>query len=108
MLGIADGWLSADGSIIYRAFDLKVGLFRDAALQAAAPDRRARREMRTGIHETGRRHGNGDRLIDRQQYPGSAAHRCARPDPALSRAEKYAELGFRCQVHGAPTLDPKD
>src|SRR4051812_14132597 len=21
------------------------------------------------------------------------------------RAEKYAELGFRCQVHGAPTLD---
>ena len=22
------------------------------------------------------------------------------------RAERYAELGFRCQVHGAPTLDP--
>src|SRR5258708_39818568 len=21
------------------------------------------------------------------------------------RADKYAELGFRCQVHGAPTLD---
>jgi 3-hydroxyacyl-[acyl-carrier protein] dehydratase / trans-2-decenoyl-[acyl-carrier protein] isomerase len=34
VLGIADGWLSADGSIIYRAMDLKVGLFRqDAALQ---------------------------------------------------------------------------
>ena len=30
VLGIADGWLSADGSIIYRALDLKVGLFRDA------------------------------------------------------------------------------
>ena len=29
VLGIADGWLSADGSIIYRAFDLKVGLFRE-------------------------------------------------------------------------------
>jgi 3-hydroxyacyl-[acyl-carrier protein] dehydratase / trans-2-decenoyl-[acyl-carrier protein] isomerase len=26
VLGIADGWLSADGSIIHRAFDLKVGL----------------------------------------------------------------------------------
>jgi hypothetical protein len=27
--------LSADGSVIYRAFDLKVGLFRDdAAMQA--------------------------------------------------------------------------
>src|ERR1700739_71281 len=24
----------------------------------------------------------------------------------LTRAEKYAELGFRSQVHGAPTLDP--
>jgi len=37
VLGIADGWLQADGSIIYRAFDLKVGLFRDtAAMQPAA------------------------------------------------------------------------
>jgi 3-hydroxyacyl-[acyl-carrier protein] dehydratase/trans-2-decenoyl-[acyl-carrier protein] isomerase len=30
VLGIADGWLSADGTMIYKAFDLKVGLFRDA------------------------------------------------------------------------------
>ena len=30
VLGIADGWLSADGSVIYRALDLKVGLFRDS------------------------------------------------------------------------------
>jgi 3-hydroxyacyl-[acyl-carrier protein] dehydratase/trans-2-decenoyl-[acyl-carrier protein] isomerase len=36
VLGIADGWLSADGSIIYRAFDLKVGLFRDVAALAPA------------------------------------------------------------------------
>jgi len=36
VLGIADGWLSADGSLIYRASDLKVGLFRqDAMLQAS-------------------------------------------------------------------------
>jgi len=27
VLGIADGWLSADGNVIYRASDLKVGLF---------------------------------------------------------------------------------
>ena len=33
VLGIADGWLSADGSIIYRAMDLKVGLFRDEVMQ---------------------------------------------------------------------------
>jgi 3-oxoacyl-[acyl-carrier-protein] synthase-1 len=24
----------------------------------------------------------------------------------IVRADKYAELGFKCQVHGAPTLDP--
>jgi 3-hydroxyacyl-[acyl-carrier protein] dehydratase/trans-2-decenoyl-[acyl-carrier protein] isomerase len=37
VLGIADGWLSADGSIICRAFDLKVGVFRDVAAMAPAP-----------------------------------------------------------------------
>src|SRR5688500_16961329 len=26
----------------------------------------------------------------------------------IVRADKYAELGFRCQVHGAPTLDPEE
>ncbi len=26
----------------------------------------------------------------------------------IVRAEKYAEMGFRCQVHGAPTLDPTE
>jgi 3-hydroxyacyl-[acyl-carrier protein] dehydratase / trans-2-decenoyl-[acyl-carrier protein] isomerase len=35
VLGIADGWLSVDGAVIYRASDLKVGLFRDTALQAS-------------------------------------------------------------------------
>ena len=36
VLGVADGWLSADDSLIYRASDLKVGLFRqDAAPQAS-------------------------------------------------------------------------
>ncbi len=26
----------------------------------------------------------------------------------IVKAEKYAELGFRCQVHGAPRLDPEE
>jgi 3-oxoacyl-[acyl-carrier-protein] synthase-1 len=26
--------------------------------------------------------------------------------PGIVRAEEYAQLGFRCQVHGAPKLDP--
>ncbi|MES2907497.1 MAG: 3-hydroxyacyl-[acyl-carrier-protein] dehydratase FabA [Pseudomonadota bacterium] len=29
VLGVGDGWLDADGEIIYKASDLKVGLFRD-------------------------------------------------------------------------------
>jgi 3-hydroxyacyl-[acyl-carrier protein] dehydratase/trans-2-decenoyl-[acyl-carrier protein] isomerase len=33
VLGVADGWLKADGSIIYRAMDLKVGLFRQDEMQ---------------------------------------------------------------------------
>jgi 3-hydroxyacyl-[acyl-carrier protein] dehydratase / trans-2-decenoyl-[acyl-carrier protein] isomerase len=28
VLGVADGWVSADGNVIYRASDLKVGLFK--------------------------------------------------------------------------------
>ena len=36
VLGIADGWLSADGSVIYRALDLKVGLFRDVEPQTTS------------------------------------------------------------------------
>ena len=35
VLGVADGWLEADGSVIYRASDLKVGLFRDEAAAAS-------------------------------------------------------------------------
>ena len=34
-LGIADGWLSVDGTIMSRASDLKVGLFKDPAPAAA-------------------------------------------------------------------------
>ena len=26
----------------------------------------------------------------------------------ISRADKYAELGFRCQVHGAPSLNAEE
>jgi 3-hydroxyacyl-[acyl-carrier protein] dehydratase/trans-2-decenoyl-[acyl-carrier protein] isomerase len=33
VLGVADGWLKADGAIIYRAMDLKVGLFRQDEMQ---------------------------------------------------------------------------
>ena len=35
VLGIADGWLSADGSIVCRALDIKVALIREQAPQAS-------------------------------------------------------------------------
>ena len=35
VLGIADGWLKADGQTIYRAKDLRVGLFQNEAQPAA-------------------------------------------------------------------------
>ena len=31
VLGIGDGWLKADGETIYKASDLRVGLFKQAA-----------------------------------------------------------------------------
>jgi 3-hydroxyacyl-[acyl-carrier protein] dehydratase/trans-2-decenoyl-[acyl-carrier protein] isomerase len=31
VLGIADGWLKADGETIYKATDLRVGLFKESA-----------------------------------------------------------------------------
>jgi 3-hydroxyacyl-[acyl-carrier protein] dehydratase/trans-2-decenoyl-[acyl-carrier protein] isomerase len=33
VLGVADGWLKADGATIYQAMDLKVGLFRQAEME---------------------------------------------------------------------------
>lgn len=36
VLGIADGWLKADGDTIYKATDLRVGLFKQAEAQEPA------------------------------------------------------------------------
>ena len=36
VLGVADGWLSVDGNIIYRASDLKVGLFKQDEMPQAS------------------------------------------------------------------------
>ena len=83
VLGIADGWLSTDGEIIYRAKDLKVGLFKqDAAprlerrrCSAGSVDATSQQQLtaRRGDHEAGCHHGDGHRLVHRKQHPGSAA-----------------------------------
>ena len=48
VLGIADGWLKADGDVIYRANDLKVGLFKqdEACSRAALEALEARPRLR--------------------------------------------------------------
>ena len=57
--------------------------------------------------ETRRRHRIGDRiLIGNNTQEVLASLREAKS--GIVRAEKYAELGFRSQVHGAPTLDPSE
>jgi 3-hydroxyacyl-[acyl-carrier protein] dehydratase/trans-2-decenoyl-[acyl-carrier protein] isomerase len=38
VLGIADGWLSADGSVVYRAFNLRVGLAQPDASDPVRSD----------------------------------------------------------------------
>ena len=116
VLGIADGWLSADGSVIYRALDLKVGLFRDAAPQAqrsaASHGRHRRRQTcRQCDDEANMRRvvvtGMGIvSSIGNNTQEVLASLREAKS--GIVRADKYAELGFRCQVHGAPTLDPSE
>ncbi len=56
VLGVADGWLSADGEIIYRAKDLKVGLFQQDALCSRERDAEdgARGHAGPGIGPAGR------------------------------------------------------
>ena len=85
-LGVADGWLSTDDEIIYRAKDLKVGLVKAGCRIAAGHivsrlgrsdgfgsnvDTKTETRGR-GDHEAGCHHGDGHRLIDRKQHPGSA------------------------------------
>jgi 3-oxoacyl-[acyl-carrier-protein] synthase-1 len=56
-----------------------------------------RRVVVTGIGIVSSIGNNADEVL--------ASLRAARS--GIVRADKYAELGFRCQVHGAPTLNPE-
>ena len=125
VLGIADGWLSADGEMIYRAKDLKVGLFKqDEALQPARLSRRGLRYRpnRPYLWPANEPHKRfeGEAIMRRVVVTGmgivssignntqevlASLHEAK---SGITRADKYAELGFRCQVQGAPTLDPAD
>ena len=125
VLGIADGWLSADGSVIYRALDLKVGLF--ATRRRSRPERSPehdpekrppfsskKRKFDRGKDEAGGRHRDGHRLVHRQQHAGSAGvaarsqvrHRARRqicrarlPLPGARRADARPERIRRSPRH---------
>ena len=52
--------------------------------------------------------GHGDRLLDRQQHARSAGEPARGALRHHAAPKSYAELGFRSQVHGAPTLKPEE
>ena len=133
VLGIGDGWLEADGTVIYRALDLKVGLFKDDRCNAA--DLRVRRAAPCAIAISRAKCGPIEQRGRGMRGPSRIAHEAAmrrvvvtgmgivssignntqevlaglrEAKSGISRADKYAELGFRCQVHGAPSLDPEE
>ena len=121
VLGIADGWLSADGDIIYRAKDLRVGLFKQGAAPPAGDvdcSAEAAFGFTTGITQNAQRQGEAimrrvvitgmgivSSIGNNTQEVLASLHEAK---SGITRAEKYAELGFRSQVQGAPTIDPAD
>ena len=113
VLGIADGWLSADG---------RADLSRARSQGRPVPRRRPTGKPVSASPEsnkprTGSWSGAGRSKMKRVVVTGMgivssignntqevvASLREAKS--GIVRADKYAELGFRCQVHGAPTLD---
>ena len=91
VLGVADGWLSMDGEIIYRAKDLKVGLFKQgsapALSSAITQSKYLHGQTETagrGDHEAGCHHGDGYCLVHRKQHPGSAC------EPSRGEIRDYA------------------
>ena len=102
-LAIADGWLEADSRRIYEALNLRVGLFGAAAPAGAEafgrgePERLARESRMRRVVVTGM--GIVSSIGNNTQEALASLHSAR---SGITRAEKYAELGFRCQVHGAP------
>src|ERR1700754_2033222 len=122
VLGVADGWLSMDGEIIYRAKDLKVGLFKQDAAQQAALNNCSDRQngFRDDDDQHTKEQRQGEAIMRRVVVTGmgivssignntqevlASLHEAK---SGITRADKYAEMGFRSQVQGAPTLNPAD
>ena len=122
VLGIADGWLSADGTVIYKAQRSQgrpvpatprrpeAGRRVHLTLAGLPATRLTRARTRDADEASMRRvvvTGMGIvSSIGNNTQEVLASLREAKS--GISRADEYAELGFRCQVHGAPTLDPAE
>src|SRR5436853_650468 len=76
----------------------RVGLEPDEPAQPSAYEALMRRVVVTGMGIVSSIGNNTQEVL--------ASLREARS--GIVRADKYAELGFRCQVHGAPTLNPEE
>ena len=107
ILGIADGWLEADGKRIYDVKDMRVGLFsprppasRRSGLAATDDhgDEAMRRVVVTGMGIVSSI-GTNTQEVTASLHAGRSG---------ITRAEKFAELGFRSQVQGAPTLNAEE
>ena len=98
VLGIGDGWLKADGETIYKATDLRVGLFKQAGLSGlhATREPEMRRVVVTGLGIVSSIGNNADEVQASLHDAKSG----------ISFSDSFAEHGFRCQVWGAPRLDP--
>ena len=138
VLGIADGWLSADGTVIYRhrpeGRPVPAGCADGGRRLSRAPCELRRTGQvcpMQGMPDRGRGPANLER---RCELTADRTRQCMRrvvvtgmgivssignntqevlaslreAKSGISRADEYAELGFRCQVHGAPTLDPSE
>ena len=100
VLGIGDGWLKADGETIYKATDLQSRPVQAGGVTVSlvARELRMRRVVVSGLGIVSSIGNNANEV--------QASLHDARS--GISFSDSFAEHGFRCQVWGAPTLDPSE
>ena len=96
VLGIADGFVHADGKPVYEVSGLKVGLFQDAALPRRPAD--MKRVVVTGLGVVSSI-GNNAAEVTQSLKDGKSG---------IEFVPQYRELGFRSQVAGTLKLNVEE
>ena len=91
-MAVSNGIMKADGETVYQVTDMKVGLFQPTALRK---EDTMRRVVVTGLGIVSSI-GNNVQEVLNSLYEAKSG---------IVKADQYEKLGFRCQVHGAPTFD---